>query len=189
MEITIRDAVLSDAPGLARVVIETTAHAFRGLVPEKCLSDLTPDESLVNWQTTLCGGLDANEFVLVAADPTGQVVGYLMAWQGAEDPVHGGEIGALYILPAHQRRGIGRLLLRRAAERLMDAGVRSVRLGCLSINPSCAFYERLGGKRVGERERPWAGNTFQEIIYGWQDISHLTTIGQHVKSNPHCDRK
>ncbi|OXC74895.1 GNAT family N-acetyltransferase [Caballeronia sordidicola] len=49
----------------------------------------------------------------------------------------------LYILPAHQNRGIGTALMQRIIERA-DAGKKSIQLRVLRVNPARRFYERHG---------------------------------------------
>lgn len=51
----------------------------------------------------------------------------------------------LYILPSHQGRGIGTLLLRRLIERAR-IGRKSIQLRVLRVNPAQQFYERNGFK-------------------------------------------
>jgi GNAT superfamily N-acetyltransferase len=49
----------------------------------------------------------------------------------------------LYILPSHQGRGIGTLLLTRLIERA-DVSERPIRLRVLRVNPARQLYERSG---------------------------------------------
>ena len=59
------------------------------------------------------------------------------------------ELGEFYLLPGHQRRGIGSELLRRVLTRA-DAEGRTVRLRFLKVNPVRSQYERNGFRVVGE---------------------------------------
>lgn len=49
----------------------------------------------------------------------------------------------LYILPGHQNRGIGALLVRQVVERARTSG-KSIQLRVLRVNPARRFYERHG---------------------------------------------
>jgi hypothetical protein len=40
----------------------------------------------------------------------------------------------------------------------------------LADNPARFFYERMGGKRAGERDENLWGATLHEIAYGWNAI-------------------
>jgi len=62
-----------------------------------------------------------------------------------------GEIGAPYVHPERQGRGIGRALLRAAALHLADLGYTELHIGVLSANgPARAFYEAMGGREIGQ---------------------------------------
>ncbi len=58
----------------------------------------------------------------------------------------------LFILPAHQGRGIGRWCMSVVMEEARQLGL-PVRLRVLKVNPrALAFYERLGFRRTGETD-------------------------------------
>ncbi|HEX2076897.1 MAG TPA: GNAT family N-acetyltransferase [Longimicrobium sp.] len=63
----------------------------------------------------------------------------------------GYHLGEFYLLPAHQRRGIGSRLLRRMLDRADAEGV-PVRLEVIRINPAKSLYERHGFRVYGETE-------------------------------------
>src|SRR5262249_49419028 len=52
-------------------------------------------------------------------------------------------VSKLYLLPAHQRQGVGGYLLRRLIEDAVSARV-GLRLTVLEVNPARRFYERHG---------------------------------------------
>jgi ribosomal protein S18 acetylase RimI-like enzyme len=60
-------------------------------------------------------------------------------------------VSKIYILPDHQRRGIGSYLMGRILAEASDRGV-PVTLGVLKANPATAWYERLGFVEVGRSE-------------------------------------
>jgi hypothetical protein len=41
----------------------------------------------------------------------------------------------------------------------------------LALNPSRRFYERLGGKFIGQQQIERGGQTFIEVAYGWQSLN------------------
>ncbi len=170
--VRVRDVAVGDAAALARILIAANDSAFRGLVPPHCLS-FTEAESAANWRKTLTAGLPPGDFMLVAESPHGVPVGY--AWGGPcmDDPVYGGELRQLNVWPADQRRGIGRLLVRRVADRLVAQGIASMRVEVLRINPNRAFYERLGARYVSERPYDWDGVVLASCRYGWTDLAPL----------------
>jgi ribosomal protein S18 acetylase RimI-like enzyme len=172
--VTIRDAVPADAPALAATVIDPIVTTFRGRVPDQCLTWLTHEESAANWRRWFRRDGD-DQFLLVAEHPTAGVVGCALGGPQADDPRYDGELFLLGVLPAYQRQGIGRALVRAVAARLQQQGATSLRVGVLSINPHRRFYERLGARFLHEQPYDWNGVVLQESFFGWADISILTS--------------
>lgn len=46
-------------------------------------------------------------------------------------------------------------------------------LWVFSVNPSCGFYERMGGKKLRTRVTERGGATTEHTAYGWDDLSSL----------------
>ena len=170
--VRLRDVAVGDAAALARILIAATDSAFRGVVPPQCLTS-TEAESAASWRQTLTAGLPPGDVMLVAESPPGVPVAY--AWGGpcADDSVYGGELRQLSVWPAAQRRGIGRLLVRRVAGRLAAQGIAGMCVEVLRINPNRAFYERLGACYVSERAYDWDGVVLAMCRYGWTDLAPL----------------
>jgi GNAT superfamily N-acetyltransferase len=75
---------------------------------------------------------------------------------------------------AHQGKGAGRELIRTLASWLNQHDYRKMRLWVLEDNPSCRFYEKLGGARLsGAKTVELGGKTLTEVAYGWPDLSAL----------------
>jgi len=171
---TIRDAVYADANDLADVVIEPNIATFRGLVPDRCLDDPTKEESIANWQRFL-GERDPadGDFLLVAETDRGRVVGCALAGPQHDEPPYQAELFVLNILPAYQRLGLGRRLVARAAARLAAAGMPSMLVRVLSVNPNRAFYERIGARFIREEPYDWNDVILAASVYGWPSTADL----------------
>ena len=169
----IRLAQPTDAAALARVHVDTWRTAYPGIVPDEHLASLSYEARAKRWEETL-STTDGPGFVYVAQDDSGHVVGF--ATGGPErsgDPIYRGELYAIYLLPSHQRKGIGRHLVAAVANRLMQMGFHSMLIWVLTQNPSRKFYEALGGLPVREKEIVIGGATLTEVAYGWPDIRPL----------------
>lgn len=173
MPYCIRDATYDDAPALAETVIEPIVTTFRGRVPDQCLTWLTHDESMTNWQQWFRRDGNDGQFLLVAELPAGRVVGCALGGPQVADPQFAGELYLLGVRSAHQGYGIGRQLVRSVAARLLHQGIYSLRVGVLSVNPNRHFYERLGAHYVRKHPYAWNGVLLTEVIYGWPDITAL----------------
>ena len=98
----IRDAVYDNAPALADTDIEPILTTFRGRVPEQCLSWLTKDESIANWQRWFRPGHNNGQFLLVAELLEGPVVGCVLGGSQPDDPQFHGELYLLGVLSTYQ---------------------------------------------------------------------------------------
>jgi ribosomal protein S18 acetylase RimI-like enzyme len=169
----LRPVTASDAAALADILVIANEHAFRGIVPDQCLA-LTEAQSAANWQRTLDGGIAPADIFDLVEDAANQRVGYV--WAGpSDDATHHGRIRQIMILPAHQRQGIGRLLVRRAALHLAARGIRSLDVEVLQCNPNRPFYERLGARFLSDRPYDWDGIILPMCRYGWNDTRPLLT--------------
>jgi len=175
MRYQIRDAKVEDAPALADTVIEPIVTTFRGHVPDQCLSWITKDESIANWQRWFGQDREDGEFLLVAELLEGGVVGCALGGPQTADSRFAGELYLLGVLSTYQRQGIGRNLVAAVAARLVQQGIQSIQVRVLTINPNRNFYERLGGTYIYEEPYDWNGVLLAEAIYGWTDIKCLLT--------------
>lgn len=178
-----RYATVEDAQELARILTETNAATFRGLVPDKCLVSPTREVSEVNWHRALsAGGLGDGRFLIVCEQVTGGgepigLVGYVLAGGRAELEGYDRELNVLMVDTPWQRQGIGRKLVALASAVLQRQGATSVLVGVQIDNPNRVFYEHLGGRMVGQRPLDWAGYETEEVLYGYGDIGVLAEEG------------
>jgi GNAT superfamily N-acetyltransferase len=120
-----------------------------------------------------CASEDDN-FTCVAEEESGEIVGFVNG--GVErtgNSVYQGELTAIYIRQIHQGRGIGRCLVRAAAEKLEQRGIDSMLVWVLADNPAYQFYAKLKGIPVYKKELEIGGKRLIEIAYGWTNTSTL----------------
>jgi ribosomal protein S18 acetylase RimI-like enzyme len=118
---------------------------------------------------------DARVYV---ADRNGAMIGFAACGAQADAALAAagfdGEIGAIYLRKAAQRRGIGRLLMSKAAADLQGRGFTGASLWVLQGNlPARRFYEQLGGILVGEKRDERPEGVLIELAYGWKDLGLL----------------
>ncbi len=174
--VAIRSASPDDAPAIARVYVETWRTAYRGIVPASYLAGMSEAAWEGHWRRVLDDpeGREILRCVLVAETEVG-VVGFATGcreWSG--DGAYEGELDDVYVLQAHQRHGLGRLLVGGVAGRLGHDGLRSLLVWVADRSPACAFYTALGGTRL---DRGWrrciGGATVDVVAYGWRSLSGL----------------
>jgi len=170
----IRQATLADAPAIAKIRIDTWRTAYRGIVPEDYLSNMSYEESERSWVSRLSETEREKTWVYVAVDAVGRLVGFVSGGMGRdEDPVYKSELYAIYILQAYQGQGIGRLLALALVEKLVQMGFDSMLLWVFADNPARRFYEAMGGQLVKTSQFELSGATIDEVAYGWLDIRTL----------------
>jgi len=173
-DLRIRRGVLEDAAEASRMHARTWKLSYRGLVPDALLDGLDP----ARWENGWRRGFESMDptRVVHVAEIDGRIVGFAgggRARPGAP-PGYVGEVYALYVDPERQGHGIGRALLRSAAEGLVERGLTPIVIWTLFDNPqSRGFYGSRGGQVVGERTEPFDGYTLHEVAYGWRDAAPL----------------
>jgi len=167
--IRIRPAKPSDARAIGRIHVETWRAAYPGMVPDQTLIGMTVDGKAAAWRRALERGAK-REITLIAEAEEGPV-GFASAGPNRDSVLpFAGEVQTLYVLPDWQNQGIGRLLLQGCFARLSNHGITSAVIWVLADNPARFFYERMGGKRVGERDERLWGALLHEIGYGWGEL-------------------
>lgn len=176
MALVVRPARPDDAAGIARVHVATWRSTYRGLIPDEYLDNLKEETRAAYWKDVITRDVGAPDqpFVMVAEKSGRGVVGFAVG--GPErrgDPRFKGELGAIYILEAHQRQGIGTRLVQAVARELLQRGCSTMLVWVLAKNPCRPFYEALGGRRIRSETITIGGATLENWAYGWDDIRGL----------------
>ncbi|OBH11993.1 GNAT family N-acetyltransferase [Mycobacterium sp. E1747] len=142
----VRAAVPADADEVARLHVRSWRSAYRGLIAQDYLDDLSP-EAMVDRYTFGRVGLRLPS-TLVAVDGAA-IRGFATAGLCRDTELPNfGELMALYVDPAHVGAGVGTRLLTAARVRLRTVGVAGAVLWVLDANTRARrFYER-GGWRL-----------------------------------------
>ena len=168
--IRVRAATQADARGIARIHVETWRSAYAGMLPDRTLIDMTVDGKAAAWRHNL-GRPNMREAVLVAEAAGTGPIGFASAGPNRSAGLpFAGEVETLYVLPDWQNQGVGRALLAGCFQALKSRSLASALIWVLADNPSRFFYERMGGKRAGERDEALWGTTLHEIAYGWNRL-------------------
>lgn len=172
-QLIIRSAELTDAGGIARVQVDTWRTAYRGILSDDFLAALSYAQSQTVWQKILSDPAP-DRFGYVAGDEHDTVLGFIHGGRERDGrDKFAGEIYAIYVLEAFQRRSIGRRLTAALARRLVDAGLSSLLVWVLEKNRFRAFYEALGGQWLGQKPITVGGKELVEVAYGWRDARTL----------------
>ncbi|HEX6747119.1 MAG TPA: GNAT family N-acetyltransferase [Longimicrobium sp.] len=172
-EVRVRPATPDDAAEIAHVQVASWRSAYRGLIADATLDALDEGRRTDAWSEAMAQPYH----VAVVAEVDGEVVGFADGGPNrAGEPPFGaftGELNAIYLLPTHQRAGIGKRLVRAFVDALRAQGHASMIVWVLETNPARAFYEALGGRLVGAAEVVIGGERYPDVAYGWDDLDAL----------------
>jgi L-amino acid N-acyltransferase YncA len=172
----IRKALDTDTRRIADIYVETWRTTYAGTLPDKVLVGMSAERQAISWGRAI---RHAGELIYVAEDTTAGVVAVGSAGANrTKGNSYTGEVYTLYVHPDHQNQGIGERLLARLFQELIGRGMNSAVIWVLAPNPSRFFYERVGGKRVGDRNEELWGSTLKEIAYGWTDLATSLRSGR-----------
>jgi ribosomal protein S18 acetylase RimI-like enzyme len=169
-------ALPSDAADLARMHVESWRETYPGLVPQAILSSLSVEARAAAWSRTLAEPSSSGGVFI--AELGGSIVAFGSCGPQRTETLrikgYDGEIGALYVLQAFQRRALGMRLLLAMASRLDASGLKAASLWVLRDNaPARRFYERCGGQLIAEREDVRPQGVLFEVAYGWSELAQM----------------
>jgi len=167
----IRSANISDAPAIARVHVSSWRSTYQGLLPDDFLESLSEANYTERWKRVITEGTSK----VVVAEDGAEVVGFASGGrERAGEQGFEGELYAIYVLDAAQRRGFGRELVRAMVEGLRELGLRNMIIWVLRDNgPAREFYQRLGGLYVRGQPITIGSATLEEVSYGWRRLDDV----------------
>lgn len=169
----IRRARVDDAPGIARLQIESYRTAYKSLLPQSYLDHFTQEEQEEDWRKVVLS--NPEEILYVAASNAGDIIGFALGRVGSAGiSSYDSELISMHVQANQQHKGVGRALIAALARELLHRRCGSLMLWVLQGNPAQGFYERLGGRAVGtQTSRLGEDVTIGETAYGWKDIKAL----------------
>ncbi len=180
--IAVRKARIADAVAIAAVHVAAWRNTYPGILPDTYLANLSVSRQAIYYDQAIRGGTGVVVAIASGADvvpgTSARIVGFATAAKARQRelggrPLGDGEVETLYVLDDWRERGVGRRLLRAAANHLANVGCRSVYLWVLRDNPSRWFYERLGGRAAAEATIQFAGRDVAQTAFVWDPILPL----------------
>ena len=157
---------------IARIHVETWRSTYPGMLPDKTLIDMTIDDKAQSWRRTPGAarerGRGARRRVRRVAVP--------WDFASAGHNRHGSaalrrrDPDALCACRIGRIRVSGAACSKAASAPCARRGFASAVVWVLAENPARFFYERMGGKRAGERDEALWGAVLREIAYGWSAL-------------------
>ena len=164
-----RFARAEDVAAVADVKVASWRSTYSDLIEADVLKPfLDPGRQ----QASLLRAIDDPNTVLIVAEEGGVIIAFGIG----EAPR--GYIDSLHVLPAHRGDGVGRRLLGRLAEALLERGSTELSLHVVSSNLRARqFYERLEAQFAGTAPASWAREV-DEAHYLWRDPRQLMRVAE-----------
>ena len=143
-EITLREATLADVPAIVAVQAKTWREAYRGLVDDAFLEAIPMQQWIESWRAHLF----ARDTHAIVAEDGGRVIGFASVGTPddaatAKDGI--AELHTIYIEAAYYGRGVGRMLITAALDRMRAEGFEEAILWVLEGNERGRRFYELGG--------------------------------------------
>ena len=136
--LTLREAGAGDIPALAVLHVATWNDTYAPLMtgPSSAIREQQWRQAFAHPENWFC-------YVLERSD--GALIGFT---KGVFRPEHEipGELNKLFLARDYQRMGFGRRLIGQVVQRFQQAGVSAMAAYVDPRNPSCGFFERIGGR-------------------------------------------
>ncbi len=171
----IREATTADAAGIAHVKVNSWKTTYKGLFPDEVLDNLLIEEETARWARNLDSiSKTYTSLALVAETDDKEIVG-IAAGRKNDDRIYHYDcnLSIIYILKEFQRKKLGKRLTEQIVDFFIEKRFKSMIVWILKGNPSCLFYEKLGGiPKETQRVERW-GIVYEEIGYTWEDITKI----------------
>ena len=163
----VRDAVAGDVDRIADIKVRNWADTYGPLVPSEALAPFVDRDRSVAQIREL---LHRPDTLLLVGPSPGVVQGFALTYM-ARSPEPWLE--SVHVMREERGRGLGRLLIRETAKRLLAAGYQSLSLGVILGNDRASkFYERLGGVPVRVEPVDFAEGV-EHTVWRWPDLTRL----------------
>jgi ribosomal protein S18 acetylase RimI-like enzyme len=158
VSLVIREAVPGDAVSAGRVNAQVWREAYRGIVSDEWIANVSDDERIARWRGHLADPSRGRRWVALVDD---EVVGFAASGPSRDaPPVRDLELWSVYLLEAHSRRGIGTALV----EASIGAGPASLWVVEGNVRAQ-AFYRALGFEPDGATQdvEDWGVNEIRMV--------------------------
>lgn len=167
MNYIIRKAEIKDAPGVAKVHVETWQSHYHGQVPDDYLANLSVEKRTGLWAEAFLN--PKPKTITFIVEESGEILGFCSVGpsRDIESSHETGELYSIYLDSLKQGQGIGSALMKVGLDFLKEQGFKKATLWVLKTNlKTISFYKAKGWKVDGvEKKDEKNGFVFEEIRY------------------------
>lgn len=148
----IRQANLSDAKDIARLIVSGWQTSYKGLINQNFLNSMSISKMTEGWSKNIASQNKDNHIFVY--ENNNKILGVIRFGKpDDENSSYNAEIHVLYVEPSLKRQGIGTKLFNFAKDYFIKSNTINMIIWCLKGNiPSINFYKKMGGKIVGTRK-------------------------------------
>ena len=170
MDITIRPAKLEDAYEHAVCHISSWRSAYKGIVPDEVLDNLSVEEHVEKFKKRIIELKDVFYYCMLYDN---RIIGHFVISKSRdEDKPNTGEIIAFYLIEDFWGKGYGRIMMNYAVETLKNMGYDEIILWVLEDNNRARrFYEKCGFVFDGTKKEIIIGKPLIEIRYTKKELN------------------
>ena len=163
MQFTLRPATLEDAAAIASVQVNTWQVAYPNIIDADYLEDFALEKATL----AQIDRIGSDGHLRTVAEIQSKVVGYAVSNIKKEGYFVGNWfLYALYVLPEHQGKGIGKALLEDAKTKGRNQGHARIVFDVFTGNePAKSFYESNGATFLFQTEFELGGKTYPTDCY------------------------
>lgn len=160
----IRYAEINDAKVLGKIHSESWKTAYKGIVPDFVLDNITEDKRERYFEKVLTENLEEDTLIFVDDKAVGlMTIGKCR--DNDRDNTYG-EIWDIYLLPEYWNMGIGSYYINWGINELKNRNFKKITLWVLEDNlNSRKFYERMGFRHDGTVKEIDFGKKLNELRY------------------------
>ncbi|MDI9634585.1 GNAT family N-acetyltransferase [Kamptonema cortianum] len=167
----IRNATETDAEGIAFVHVNSWKTSYAGIIDQDFLDNINYEKRLSSWQEIIQSKSTQELIVLLDGKIIGFVgFGFIRSksrpefFKDTETKV--GEIYAIYLLEEHKRKSLGKALFNQCRLWFNLKELESFVVWALADNVHAKqFYEKEGGKSIGEMLITIGDRDYSEVCY------------------------
>lgn len=170
-QMRIRRAKLEDAPGIAKVHVDSWRTTYKGIIPDNFLNNLSYENRTELWKRNIT---DETNYIVVALNEMDEIIGFGTAGKRQENKEeHTGDLTSIYLLEEYQGKGIGKKLLKELFKHFKELGRKKIFVEVLEDNKTRYFYEYYGAKLVKKDQIKIGEEILNELIYEWDSVDDV----------------
>ena len=166
----IRRATISDAPGIAKVHVDSWRTTYKGIIPQSFLDGLSYEQRTKLWQNNVS---DKTNTIFIAENE-GEIIGFVTGGtRNKNEEAGASDLTSIYLLEEWQGKSVGKKLLNQIMIAFLEQGYLKIYVDVLAANKTRQFYQYYGAEYVKTVQLSIAGKTLDEEIYVWNNVEKV----------------